>query len=577
MTRSKPYSSRFITAVQALAIYAWLTVLSPLSATDQYYSVYLLCGGAGFLCLWANHCRRVRGRTGLGFLAGLFSLAVAAANYPLFVPLSVLQNLFDLSCVLLGGFVVGWQILLTMYTRLPLAPAPGLRKHPGMVFWTSFFVIAAIDLAFLFFARYPGVLTADSFATMRQILGTVGYDNVMPFWHTAAVQVFVDLGLLLWGDLNAAVALFHVVQILFMAGCLSCVITTMYQMGVSRLVIAAVFAVYAFFPHNIVYSVTLWKDIPFAGAAVLLITALYRILRDIGRHTWLNYAAFLIGALGFCLWRTNGWYAFALVTVLMLLLGRGRRKLAVMMVGIAIVCWLLIGPVLDAWGVRGTDFTEAFAIPMQQAARVIHLERPLVPEDTQLLSRIFYLDRVKELYDPNNVDPIKFDTFRREEIPFLLEHWQDYLGLYLRLGLAYPGDFFQAWVEQTKGYWNGGYFYYTYTLVFGTNTLGLFQTPGDNLIARGFAALFRYLEKPEILQCFVSIGLHTWALAACAGITALRKRQEFLLTVPCLVLILGLWLGTPVYAEFRYAYPMILSMPMILAAAVYGADPSDRP
>jgi len=35
------------------------------------------------------------------------------------------------------------------------------------------------------------------------------------------------------------------------------------------------------------------------------------------------------------------------------------------------------------------------------------------------------------------------------------------------------------------------------------------------------------------------------------------------------VLVAGLWLGTPVFAEFRYAYPIFLCMPVILAVTIF--------
>ena len=38
-----------------------------------------------------------------------------------------------------------------------------------------------------------------------------------------------------------------------------------------------------------------------------------------------------------------------------------------------------------------------------------------------------------------------------------------------------------------------------------------------------------------------------------------------IIVVAILVLVVGLWLGTPVYAEFRYAYPVILTLPLLLA------------
>lgn len=37
--------------LQGALIFVWLTDLSPLTQTDTYYSVYLLCGLAGLACL----------------------------------------------------------------------------------------------------------------------------------------------------------------------------------------------------------------------------------------------------------------------------------------------------------------------------------------------------------------------------------------------------------------------------------------------------------------------------------------------------------------------------------------------
>ena len=331
-----------------------------------------------------------------------------------------------------------------------------------------------------------------------------------------------------------------------------------------------VYAVYAVQPHNIVYSVTLWKDIPFAGAAVLFITALYRLLKGIGKSKVLNYVTFILGALGFSLWRTNGWYAFlATVLIMFFLLGKKRKKLLILMTAVLIISWILINPVLTLLGVKETNLTEAFAIPMQQVARVVAEGRDLTEQETALLSEAFWLDKVPELYDPLTVDPIKFETFRYKQVPYILEHSGDYIRLYLSLGLKYPGDYLKAWIDETKGYWNGGYFFWIYTKKMGSNPYGIVNTVEPNLIQRLFGAAFRYLEKPSFMQPFVSIGLHVWALVVCTLINAMKKREEVLLGIPLLVLVVCLWLGTPVYSEFRYAYPFILGMPLILGVTAF--------
>ena len=83
------------------------------------------------------------------------------------------------------------------------------------------------------------------------------------------------------------------------------------------------------------------------------------------------------------------------------------------------------------------------------------------------------------------------------------------------------------------------------------------------------------LEKPAFLQPLTSIGLHVWALVSCTVINILKKKKEFLLSIPLVVLIAGLWMGTPVYSEFRYAYPMFVSLPLILAVTIFDSAPSE--
>ena len=47
--------SKISVILRAFFIYVWLTVLSELSVTDTYYSVYLLCAILGVLCLYDNY------------------------------------------------------------------------------------------------------------------------------------------------------------------------------------------------------------------------------------------------------------------------------------------------------------------------------------------------------------------------------------------------------------------------------------------------------------------------------------------------------------------------------------------
>lgn len=574
MRKTGGTNKKLAVILQAAFVYAWLTNLAQ---TDSYLSVYLLCGAIGLFCIYDNYKnpffgldhRRLRS---VLICSAIFSLATILSNYPVFEPVTALLSWFNIICSFLGGWAAGMNVLLCLLHRLPFPKDGSVRKHPYRLFAVSFGTIAAIDLMYLVFAAYPGVLTTDSISTMNQIVSG-SYNNTMPFWHTMTVKLFYEIGYAFSGDVNSAIACFHVAQIFFLSACFAYALMTLYQAGVPLWCLAVFYGIYAFLPYNIVYSVTMWKDVLFGGAVLLFVTAFYRILRDIGASRLWNYMVFALGGIGLSLWRTNGWYAFLVTTFLLLLLVRKQyKKLLLVMFTILILCWVLINPFLFALNVSGTDMIEALGVPFQQVARVIANERELTQEETALLYEAFQVERVKELYTPETVDPVKFETFRYDNRDYLEDHLWDYVKLYIQLGFRYPGDYLKAWIEETKGYWNGGYSFWIYTRGVDTNTLGIFSSGGGNRVSSLFGALFRYLEKPAVFQALYSIGLQIWIIFACCMLNIWRKRKEFLLTIPVIVLIVGLWLGTPVFAEFRYAYPFFLTVPILLAATLFSTE-----
>lgn len=429
----------------------------------------------------------------------------------------------------------------------------------------GFAVIALEDFGYLFGVKYPGILTRDSVSTVMQVLGLADYNNIMPYWHTRLVELFFRIGMWLTGDINGAVATFHAAQILIMAACLAYAVVTVYQLGAPAWALAALFGFYALVPYHIAYSVTLWKDVPFAGMLLLMTVAIFRMLRGIGGKPWLDRLLAIVGAAGFALLRTNGWYALAITVIVMSLRKQERAKpFFKQMVAVLLAAWVLLNPLLDILQVEGMDLTEAFAVPMQQIARVVSQKRPLEDEDVRLLEEIFDLEQMAEQYTPGSVDPVKFNTFRYEKKESIRENWKAYLHLYLKIGLRYPVDYGKAWIDLTKGFWNAGYAYYIYDNGCEGGELGIFQPGAKALPGRIYGALFRTWEKTTALQFTAGIGLFIWVLIALFVVSLLNNREEKILFIPLLVLAVGLWLGTPVCAEFRYGYPFALCTPFLL-------------
>lgn len=151
---------KLMLGLQVILIFIWLIVLTE---TDSYYSVYLLCAIVGVCCMGKNTYEPpVQGRTAkiwLVLLSGLFSFAVVLANWQLFVPITLL-SVGSAGLCFLGGMVVGIHVLSRFLAVTENVGSFCERKHPVPVFLTCFGVISIVDLLYLFFVVYPGVLTA---------------------------------------------------------------------------------------------------------------------------------------------------------------------------------------------------------------------------------------------------------------------------------------------------------------------------------------------------------------------------------------------------------------------------------
>ncbi len=429
-------------------------------------------------------------------------------------------------------------------------------------------VISAINLVFLFMAKYPGNLTPDSLSQIEQLLYG-NYSNHHPFYHTVVIGLFFLTGLEIFGDINAAVALFHAFQILFMAGCFSFVVLTLSQAGFPKKTVILTFGWYAAMPFHIMYSFTMWKDVMFGGMAVLFLVSVFRIQKGIGRHSLPNYMALIVGGVGFCLFRSNGWFSFALSTICFICLFQKRgMKLTGLFVGILAVTFLLKHAALSELGVSQPDTIEALSIPAQQVARVIADNGKLTDEQLDMLEKVVDVEAVGEKYNPRVSDPVKNLVRAMGNQDYLVDNMADYLGLYIGIGLANPREYAKAWIDQTKGYWNGGYSYWRWADYVMNNTLEIFGTvrvvPVDKFLNK---YLWIYTDVAP-LQIFLCIGFHVWIIVILGYICLVRRNREgFFLCIPNLAVIFSLLVATPVYSEFRYAYIIFCCMPLLICAA----------
>ena len=571
---------------QAALIVGWLFAVHETDPwfSGSYYACYAFVGGLALMALTINqwsrkiHCRDL----GFGSLAAiavmslLFAGAVASAEYRLFGQgIAKPWCYWRLAVCLAGTFFAGINIGIcgTVQLRRFRWQATRRMMSPRQVFLMSFAFLCISYLAFLFLAQYPGLLSADSVWQLRQALRLTSCHNHHPVYHTFVIAMCMKVGTALFGDVNAGVAFYSVVQILFLSCCLSYMLATLHRTGVSIAFVLLALAWYVIAPFHLFYSCTMWKNIPFACATVLLLTTLFRMLFGMqdGRDKWLA----VVSALAFCLFLSNGFAAFAVTMPILLYVFRKRSRWVFWAFPAAfLAAFFLRGPVLKSAGIPQPHFIEPLAIPFQQIARVVSEGLPLEAEEEALLLSWGGRESIKNHYCPDWYDVLKNSILEQDD--FISEHRGAYLKLWLKLGLRYPGSYFRAWVDQTCGYWNcagyPGYKIQADTIPSARECGVLIQTSEGN---RWHRLAFKYqelFERISGLHVFQSIGLHVWVVLFMFVFCLVYNRPGWVLFVPVLVLCASFLAAAPVRHEIRYFYHLFATLPILIAAPFCVSD-----
>ena len=557
--------------IQCLLVFCWLAILT---RSDSYYVPYLVIGMAGVGCVVYRRFRPFEAMTHkkrvfTGGCAAFMSAAVAFANYKCVIPeLDSIKNIIIATVLLLGGWVSFYEIMSFLARRNLFEETTTSRKGSGRLFFVCWLVLTTVYTTVLFGAQYPGVLTEDSRWQIEQILAQ-NYSNHHPFYHTQIIHLCLTVGNLLFDNMNAAVCTYSVFSICVMSLCFSYVVCTIDCIAGKRMLSIAVFLWYMMMPYHIMYSFTMWKDVFFGAAITFFVTSCYRMLRDVGNRDG-NMAVMCLSSLGMCLLRSNGWIAFLATTILFItMFGKKQFRVAAMFVAVLAGSYILKYPVLKTLNVAQPDTIEALSIPAQQIARVLADGKELTEAQKELLSQVVDIDEVPNHYTGWLSDPIKELVRHKGNQELIRTQNKDFIGLYVQLGLKYPLEYLKAWIDQTRGYWNGGYEFWTWGKNVVQNDLDIFTDGRSGRITSGLDWYLNIWKTSPILILAVCIGFHVWIMVFCLYTAAVKKNHAALfVSIPILMVWGTLLIATPVFSEFRYIYALFCAMPLMATAAL---------
>ena len=485
--------------------------------------------------------------------------------------------LFYLGCTIAGLlllFYEGTLAVLVNSTKINLFEEK--KKFPVKGFLIGTGIVFVCMVPFLL-TNFPGIMTPDSLAQYRQAADISAYNDHHPWMHTLLIELFYKIGYGITGDVYLGIAFYTVAQMILVALSVSYVWAALYEMGLKKGYCILGETLFIICPYNLIYGVTMWKDILFSMAVLVLVVTLFRLycFMQEGIKTkqmvrdWILY-----GVCGFfmCMLRHNGFYAFLIMMLLLAVLFRKQWKVYVTITAIVVcLCFVIKGPVMDAAEVESGKYAYKVCIPLQQIARVITDGCELTEEEITLLEKINTIDYIPKNYQRGGADPM-FAWVIYGNQQYLVDHQGEYLKLWLSIGMRYPGKYIEAFLDQTKGYW---YPMEPEQVVFfgiTENENGLVSRPVLNgpAVIKFHELLTKLYTIFPLYGMFYSMGGALWMFLLFMAV-ALRNRVDGALIagLPLLLLTFTLFIAVPLVADIRYGYPLLLALPMVVACSLY--------
>lgn len=473
----------------------------------------------------------------------------------------------------LGYAILAWSIISTIYTifeKQDLKNEPIKIENISILSDTkiSFLInIILILLAWIpyFLRYYPGLLTADSCAQMMQALGMSALSNHHPIFHTGLIALFVNLGKVVFGNINAGVAVYIIFQMIMMAVMFSAVLYYASKKDVPILIRVIMLLYYMFYPINALFSVTMWKDVLFAGIVPIFIILCTELIfnTDEFLSKKRNIIAYMIISILVFFMRNNGLYIVVLsMPFIAIVLRKYWKKVVPMFLGIIIIYFGLKTIIFTALNVKNGSVAEMLSIPLQQIARVQKYHGDELDEYTkEQINSFFKCENIGEKYNPILSDPVKAEL----NVTYFSENKGEFINLWLKLLKGYFKDYVESFISNSYGYYYPEAYHWVANRTMETNNLGLEQTPIIyGIIVSKVDSLIERRDIPLLSMCF-SIGTAFWLIVICLGYKILKQEyKNILIYLPIFILWLTI-VASPVFCEYRYAYPLFTTLPLYIA------------
>lgn len=432
------------------------------------------------------------------------------------------------------------------------------------------FLILCLVWGVYYYMCFPGNIIYDTGDSILYHLG-IDRNNVNNSYFQNIVFGNAYLFGKALGDPKIGIAVFCTLQFVSYLVVLSYLIDRIGKLSVLMRNLVLIW--YLMVPAFPIYSMTMAKDSNFALVVLLYTGLTFEMVKDPDaffagrvRPVLLGVSVVLIG-----LFRN---YAHVVPTAAILCVSffvfknKKSRTFAISIA--AITCFMVyIFPALT--NAPKAQIREALSVPIQQTGYYVnHYRDEVTPEEYEKINAIVPFEAL-EYYDPSISDPIK-NHFKADPTG---EELRGYFEAWFSQFVKHPDAYLHAFYLKSYVYYipnsdksdvKAHVFSGFYVSNEDKPRLGLYESGSE------YVDLVKSIDTDvmniPIYGLFSKIGLYTWLLLiGIARIIQMRKFSFFACIAPAIMIIVGC-LFSPVNGYYRYAYSMILSIPIIFANTI---------
>ena len=467
----------------------------------------------------------------------------------------------------ISTLTISYVLILNIYTGLDKIKFTKWNIPDSIYTYLIIWLLIIFAWIPYFLSCYPGILTPDPILQIEQIIGLQEITNNYPIIHTLLIKFCLNVASL-FGNYTTGIGLYSIIQMIIMSFIFTITIRWMVKNNFNSRLILFALGFYALYPVNAFYSVTVWKDIIYSVLILLFFILVYSIIQK--EDQFKNYIIFFIVIVGCTLFRNNGFLVIIPVLLILIFkLKNNRKPLSISLICLVSFLLLWISSLNFIFKIPTTSTIDAFSVPLQQVARIyVKNGDTLTKHEIKLIDKYFNTN-IKDYYNPQVSDAVK-DNFKLDEYK---NDKLSFITLWIKLVFKHPIISLESFLYNNYGYWypKSQHWVVARGIIDSEKNWQIQNGPHEKPLINGsFVDIIQNFidnRKIPIIPMLYSLGFLTWIILIMMAYTIYKKERKTFLSYTPIIFVFINCIFSPVWAEFRYYYPIIVCLPVIMAIA----------